>query len=275
MRQEQHQQHQPPSQTPINIIQISDIHLMADENGALLGVKTQESLQAVIDLIKHNETAINFVLLTGDLSQDGSYASYQRLATLLQPLSVPVYYVPGNHDKEKEMARAYPHGAIVTDKHIKLPHWQIILLDSHKPGAVEGQLPTTQLDYLEDCLQTCPDHAIVVFHHQPTPVHCLWLDKIGIKEPAAFWQIIKKHAQVKIILFGHIHQEFFHTVQGIPCYAVPSTCIQFKRKQDHFGLEYLTPGYRWLRLYDDGHFETGVKRVAHYIGVFEKDATGY
>jgi Icc protein len=261
---------------PLRIIQISDIHLLADKHGALLGVKTQDSFEAVLHLIQQEETKPDFVLLTGDLSQDGSEVSYKRLASMLSVLPVPVYFVPGNHDHPNALAAAFRADNIFSHRQLILKNWQLILLNSQRPGKVEGYLEQSQFDFVKECLETHPNHyPIVVFHHQPMPVGSQWLDNVGLKNADEFWKFIADYPQVKHLLFGHVHQQFEQEKQGIKCYSPPSTCIQFHRNQDKFGLENLPPGYRWVHLHDDGHLETGVHRVAKYIGVFEENAKGY
>ena len=42
-------------------IQISDIHLFQDQNGALLGVKTQDSFKAVVDFLKQEKESMDFI----------------------------------------------------------------------------------------------------------------------------------------------------------------------------------------------------------------------
>lgn len=263
-------------QPPMRIIQISDLHLMADIEGALLGVKTQESFQAVLDLIQREEKTFDMMLLSGDLSQDGSAMAYQRLAQMLNVLHVPVYFVPGNHDDAKMLAHVYPLESISNHKHIVLRNWHLILLDSHVQKQVHGYLDPSQLDYLQHCLQAYPEHqAIIVFHHHPMPVGSSWLDPIGLRNADEFWQIISSYPKVNTILFGHIHQEFEQEMHNVKCYALPSTCIQFHPKQDKFGLIKLAPGYRWMNLYDDGCMETEIKRTAEYVGTFDANAKGY
>lgn len=261
---------------PLRIIQISDLHLFSDPGEALLGVKTQESLAGVLDLLRTTKEPIDLIILSGDLSQDGSPIAYQRLAEMFNPFNVPVYWVPGNHDDPDKMLEVYPRKTIANDKHIVLKNWQLILLDTHKPNAVEGFLNNKQLSFLKKCLTENPKQkAIIIFHHQPLPVGCKWLDRLGLTNAADFWNTVKSFPQVHTVLFGHVHQDFQKEVNGITCYAVPSTCIQFKGKQDTFELANLPPGYRWVHLFEDGHLETGVKRTENYIGVFELNAKGY
>lgn len=260
----------------VNFIQISDIHLNADKNKDLLGVKTQESFQAVIDHIKSKNNEFDFIILSGDLTQDGSEAGYRRVAEMLTGFDVPIYCFPGNHDDATVMDRVYPSGNINQQKHIVLDDWQLILLDSHVHRKVEGRLAEDQLSYMQKCLRAHPAlRAVVMFHHQPVPVGSAWLDNLGVKNAAEFWDIASKYPQITHVLFGHVHQEFEQLVGNIQVYSPPSTCIQFMRNRDDFALENLPPGYRVVRLHPDGRMETHVERIAHYIGYFDKDAKGY
>jgi Icc protein len=260
----------------LRILQVSDTHLFADRNKALLGVQPQKSFEGVLDLMRKESGKIDFIIHSGDLSQDYSEPAYIRIAEMLEEFKVPVYCVPGNHDDPKVMAAVYPHAAISNDRHIITKNWQIILLDSHKPGAVEGYLDHHQLNYLQHCLHTYPEHhAIALFHHQPVPVGSRWLDNLGLTNADEFWKIVYEFPRLKNVLFGHVHQEFEKVFNGIHCYSTPSTCFQFMRNQDRFGLENLPPGFRWINLHDDGRLETAVVRTDKYIGVFDEKATGY
>lgn len=261
---------------PLRIAQISDTHLLADPEGVLLGVKTQVSLRAVLDLLQSEADQLDLIILSGDLSQDGSDAAYLHLADALKVFSIPIYYVPGNHDNAKVMARVYPRENISSHRHIILKNWHIILLNSQKPGAVEGYLEQAQLNYLQHCLQIYPEHhALIVFHHHPIPVGCEWLDQLGLSNASDFWHVLVRYPKVSAVLFGHVHQVYEKVIHGIQCYSTPSACIQFKTNQSKFALEKIPPGYRWFKLYPEGRLETGVRRVENYIGQFEQDAKGY
>jgi len=260
----------------LRIIQISDTHLYADREKELLGVNTHQSFQSIINLLQNEKDKIDVIIHSGDLSQDSSEHSYVKIADMLNPFNVPTYCVPGNHDDPTIMAKIYPRKTISNQRHILHNNWQIILLDSHKPGAVEGYLDHTQLSYLQNCLQAHPEHhAIVIFHHQPLPVGSRWLDNVSLMNADEFWRIISNYPKMKNIFFGHVHQQFEQKMNGVQCYSVPSTCTQFKRNQEHFSLEKLPPGYRWVHLYEDGSIETNVVRAAEYVGYFDDGAKGY
>lgn len=258
----------------MKIIQLSDIHLFADPGKDLLGVKTHESFHAVVIELKKIKD-FDMILLTGDLSQDYSKKSYEEVIDTLSIFDKPIYCIPGNHDDEKIMSSIFPRKNLSLDRHIILDKWQLILLDSHQHKLVPGRLADAELTFLAEKLKQYPNHkAIIAFHHHPVQVNCKWLDKIGVKNADDFWETIKPFSNVSTILFGHIHQEHFQIKNNIPCYSVPSTCIQFATNQDHFGLENIPPGFRWIEL-KDGKLNTGVIRLDKYVGDFDGEAKGY
>lgn len=258
------------------IVQISDTHIFSEKDKSLLGVKTDESFNSVLKMLREDKSPPDIIIHSGDLSQDGTESSYVRVAEALKEFKVPVYCVPGNHDSSKMMARIYPLHTISSHKHIVLKDWHIILLDSHVNNAVEGNLGQSQLDYMRYCLEAYPQHqAIIVFHHHPILVGSAWLDNLNIQNADEFWDVISNYPTVNTILFGHVHQQIEGEKNGVRYFSTPSTCIQFKTKSDAFMLEKLSPGYRWIELDANGKLNTGVYRVINYVGTFEENAKGY
>lgn len=261
---------------PFKIIQITDTHLMASEEAALLGVKTQHSLRLIIDHIKNNEQKVDSIILTGDLSQDGSLASYEMLSELVSQVNVPTYFVPGNHDNPDILTQAFPLNMVLTDRHIQLGNWQLVLLDSQVVPEVQGRIGEIGLNFLQMTLEKHPDHyTIVGLHHPPVAVGSAWLDNINLENKEAFWVCIEGFQNVKLVISGHVHQENEIPHGSCKALTTPSTCFQFKSKSEDFALEELPPGYRWINLYDDGRYETGVVRLPEYIGEFDRQAHGY
>ena len=63
------------------------------------------------------------------------------------------------------------------------------------------------------------------------------------------------------VVFGHIHQASQQLFDGRPLLGSPSTCFQFLPDADEFALDDRPPGYRWLKLYDDGSIATGAEWI--------------
>ncbi|MGV8161463.1 3',5'-cyclic-AMP phosphodiesterase, partial [Pseudomonas aeruginosa] len=51
--------------------------------------------------------------------------------------------------------------------------------------------------------------------------------------------------------------------------------VQFAPGSSDFTLDRLAPGYRWLRLHDDGRLETGISRVDDVVFEVDYDTAGY
>ncbi len=258
------------------IVHITDIHLFADANRSLLGVKTQDSFESLINHLHKEKSKPDFMIISGDLSQDGSEESYHRLAYLLDVLKVPIYCTPGNHDNRDMMEKIYPLCSLSLQNHILLKEWQLILLDSRKQGRVEGFLAETELHFLEDCLVRYPDHQAIIFmHHHPVKTGSAWLDNIGLENAEIFWQRLKNHLNVHAVFFGHVHQTCEAQKNGISYYSTPSTCIQFQKNSDQFALTKLPPSYRAIQLCENKQLLTTVRSLTEYIGEFDPNAKGY
>lgn len=256
----------PSAQTPIadtsvTLVQLSDSHLFADADGKLLGMKTRDSLNKVIERVLVEQPQIDLVIASGDLSQDGSLESYQAFRQASARISAPARWFPGNHDELPEMTEAARQSeflAPITD----VGQWRITLLDSAVPGSVPGYLQDQQLQLLAQSLSEAPErHHLVCLHHNPVPIGCAWMDPIGLRNPEALFAVLDRFPQVRAVLWGHVHQEYDQLRNDVHLLASPSTCIQFAPGSVEFKVDTTAPGYRWLRLHADGRLDTGVSRV--------------
>lgn len=249
------------SDSSVLLVQLSDSHLFAAADGKLLGMNTHDSLQRVIERVLDEQPQIDLILASGDLSQDGSLASYQRFRQLHEQIPAPARWFAGNHDELPAMQAACADSDLLQPL-IDLGNWRIILLDTSIPGAVPGHCSTEQLALLEQALQTAGErHVLVSFHHHPVSIGCRWMEPIGIRNPEALFAVIDRYAQVRALLWGHIHQEFDQLRNGVRLLASPSTCVQFAPGSEEFQVDQEAPGYRWLRLHADGRLDTAVSRV--------------
>ncbi|KAF1050993.1 MAG: 3',5'-cyclic adenosine monophosphate phosphodiesterase CpdA [Stenotrophomonas maltophilia] len=257
---------------PVHLVQITDSHLFGAPDGRLLGMDTAESLRRVVDQVLHEQPRIDLMLATGDISQDGSAASYALFRELTAPIQAPARWFAGNHD-EREPMREFCAGSDLLDPVVDIGAWRIVLLDSTIPGAVLRQMEDSQLELLETALEEAGErHVLVSFHHHPLSIGSQWMDRIGIHNPQGLFAVLQRFPRVRCLLWGHIHQEFDQRLGDLRLLASPSTCVQFKPGSEDFSVDTCAPGYRWLRLLPDGAIETGVSRVT---GVsFEMDLTG-
>jgi Icc protein len=150
------------------------------------------------------------------------------------------------------------------------------MLDTLVAGSVGGKLAISQLQLLERALEAAPDtHHLICLHHHPVPIGSSWMDSIGLANPDALFEVLDRHANVRALLWGHIHQEFDSWRKGVRLLASPSTGVQFEPGSERFRVSAQPPGYRWLRLHDDGRLDTGVSRISPLEISVDCDVSGY
>ncbi|WP_457979697.1 3',5'-cyclic-AMP phosphodiesterase [Ectopseudomonas composti] len=265
----------PPADSSVLLVQLSDSHLFAEADGKLLGMDTCDSLQRVIERVQQEQPQIDLVLATGDLSQDGSIASYQRFRQLTSAIAAPARWLAGNHDETPPMQAACKDSELL-EPVIDLGAWRIILLDSSIPGAVPGFLAASQLELLERALSEAPQHHhLICLHHHPVSIGCKWMEPIGLRNADTLFAILDRHPQARAVLWGHIHQEFDQLRGNLRLLASPSTCVQFAQGSEDFQVDDEAPGYRWLRLHADGRLDTGVSRVTGIHFEVDYSVKGY
>jgi Icc protein len=245
---------------PTTLIQITDCHLTRSEE-VIMRVNTLKSFHSVLDLIKSEIQDISLLLGTGDISQDGSVESYQTYIEGIDSLGVSHCWLPGNHDLA-EVMRSKSDASSLACKSINLGKWRILMLDSHVESKVYGLVSDAELQFLEQELDGCPEpFVLVALHHHVLPVHSVWMDKLGVKNSNDLLMRLKKTSKVRGVVFGHVHQEVDQTENGIRVLGSPSSCFQFRPGSLDFELDDKLPGYRWLKLEDDGSIDTGVSRI--------------
>jgi Icc protein len=261
----------------VRVVQLTDTHLCKQRGGTLLGMDTDHSLQAVIDLVKRERPTIDVLLGTGDLSDQGAPEAYHRLQAYFGQLDTNCYWLPGNHDDRQAMAEATRHAPRLYQE-IRVAGWQILMLDSQVAGEVGGELGEAQLALLEEALDDAAAedlYTLVCLHHQPVAIGCEWLDQQMVADADAFFDMLDRYPGVRGVLWGHVHQQIDRRRGGMDLMASPSTCVQFAPGSADFRAECSPPGYRWLDLQEDGTIETAVSRVQGVRFSIDLDCGGY
>ncbi len=258
------------------VVQITDCHLFAEREKKLLGLNTDHCLAQVVDRVKERHPP-DLLVLTGDLSHDGSEQAYTRLKNHFEKLATPVFCLPGNHD-ESRLLRQTMNDNQFHDCHktVTENNWQLVFLDTTVVGKEGGHLSDETLYQLNETLTNAPAQPTLLFlHHQPVPIGCLWLDAMAVDNGKALLSLLERHHQVRAVIWGHVHQSFEQMHNQTHLLATPSTCIQFLPGSKRFAVDLQAPGYRWLKLFADGRLETGVERLDEIPGEVNTDNRGY
>lgn len=244
------------------VLQLTDTHFMADAQQNMLGINTEAYFLQVLEQAFARNQHYDVIVVSGDLAQDPCAASYQRLSRHLAAYQIPVLCLPGNHDDVLLMQRWLNTGHCSCAKQHVFEHWQIICLNSQIVDEPGGYLARNELRQLEQMLHAYPEHhALIAVHHHAVPTDSEWMDTMMISNREDFLQVLQANTQAKVLINGHIHQEFSQTIGHLRILGSPSTCFQFTPRSHDFSIARTAPGYRSLTLHVDGTLETRVDRL--------------
>lgn len=246
----------------LRIIQFTDCHILATAGACLRGMDTRRSFEAVMAAALRDNGRADLILATGDLAEDGSAEAYRYLVERFTAAGLPTFWLPGNHDDANSMRAHLAGGPVRGARQLLSGNWFILLLDSTIAGQVQGRVAEAELDFMDAALRRhAGRHALVCLHHQALEAGSAWLDAKGLDNAAELRRRLAQHANVRGVLWGHVHQAAQRRIDGIEWMSTPSTCMQFKPGSREFALDDQPPGYRFLALGADGSIESTVRRL--------------
>lgn len=217
------------------------------------GVVTYASLQRVLDHYRAGLWRADMAVVSGDLVQDDSAEAYRHFRQLLEPLRLPVLCLPGNHDVRpvmREMLAGEPFGYCGV---LEQDAWLVACLDSCVEGGAGGLLAESELRRLESAIdEAAAPHVAVFLHHPPVALGSLWLDRVGLDGGERVLQRLAASGRIRLVAFGHAHQDFVGAHGRAAIVGTPSTCRQFAPGADVFAVDDSPPAYRHFELAADG-----------------------
>lgn len=195
------------------LAQISDSHLDGQP-------RSVERLRRVAQYVR--DSAVDAVLLSGDISDDGDPAGY-RVALELLDLDIPVMMLPGNNDERSNFRAAIGMGASMqpANQRRDIGDTTFLLLDSVIPGRHEGELSPSTVDWLREQLRDTARRTVVCLHHPPIDLGIPIPDQLRLQNPDDFANALTD--SVTLILAGHAHTAAAATFAGIPLLVAPAT----------------------------------------------------
>jgi len=232
------------------ILQISDLHIDRNEH------VTQGARQHIARILEvfGNDTEKPWILISGDVVDDGREDQFLLANSILQPLrekGFEIYTLPGNHDYGWNGNFANPTSYhhylqyIVQDTTQQFPmtysvgkHF-VVMLDSMRAETgfldhflADGEIGPTQLNALDiilmrlNAFRKSGSKVIVALHHHPFlyPDNSK-LEKLGnwfahyLKDGEDLLQMLA--GRTDVLLFGHEHRHIDFRVQ-LSDYALPA-----------------------------------------------------
>ena len=205
---------------------MSDLHLTKD-GCPIWETNTMEHFNRSIDVIRGMKD-IDAIVVTGDISNDGSEWTYKYADRLFSSLGIPTFCCPGNHDSLKVMLEEYnPSFSKVLPQSCIIDGWNLILLNSviqddedPNQNKARGFLSEASLNYMIQKLEE-GFPSIIALHHPPLEPGG-WLNRKLLDNRDDFNKIISLYDNVKLVIYGHIHY-FTNVLKGHVRYCSSSS----------------------------------------------------
>ncbi len=221
----------------------SDLHIALPEtidSNANRFHLTKFSIPALEVVLQHlNTLDLDFLLLPGDLTQDGEKVNHLWLQAKLATLPYPVYVIPGNHDVPSlkgndttiafsEFTHYYQQFGYEDTTNLDYTceiakGLQLVALNSNQfnlEGKQLGRLTENQFIWLEETLSKLGDKLVFlmihhnVIEHLPQQSDHILGQRYMLDNAPGLLSILEKY-QIKFIFTGHLHIQDIATYNGI------------------------------------------------------------
>lgn len=229
----------------MKIIHLSDIHI-TDGGHHVWETDTLSHFNRALDIIRDIKD-IDAIIITGDLSDDGSKWSYNYVDSALSSLNIPILCCPGNHDNSDTMSEQNRY-SYITEKKYYLNDWKFIFLDSTIKSMAKGLLNPSELEYLKSELkEQIP--TIICFHHPPLEPGG-WLNRKPLENREDFNSIIATETHVKLVLYGHIHSSMQTTIDNTLYCSAPSIGFAYNKDLPKYYIAKGEEGFNLITITD-------------------------
>jgi Icc protein len=256
------------------VAQLSDPHIREPGRLAYGRIDTSSYLSRAVEAIMGLRQRPDAVVMTGDLSDFGRPAEYEHLARLLEPLPMPVYMLPGNHDDRDQLRRSFPqHRYLGTagfvQYSVRIGELTLVALDTSAPPNSHGILCKERLEWLENTLAAHRGGPLLLaMHHPPFQTLIGHMDRIGLLAGAEELEaIVARYPNVERVICGHLHRAIDVRFGGTIASTAPGPAHQVSLDLDPdaastWMLE--PPGFRV-------HAWSGTRMLTHlgYVGQFD------
>jgi len=209
------------------IAQLTDVHIGFDPD-ARPEELNRIRFRAVLERLERAPHKLDFMVLSGDLTDHGDRDSFAKIAAVLGEMPCPLLPLVGNHDDREELRRAFPD----TPCEDEFVHYvverdglRIICLDTFEEGRHGGAFCIRRRDWLKAQLAAGGDTPSVIFMHHPPIVSGIdWMDPAPDEQWIAhFADAVEGHQHaIRAIHCGHLHRRVAARFRGIPLGITPS-----------------------------------------------------
>jgi 3',5'-cyclic AMP phosphodiesterase CpdA len=215
------------------IAQISDTHITRAGERLAGRLDSAARLAQAVRTLRALDLQPDCVLATGDLTDRGEDEAYAVLRRTLASLPMPVYAIPGNHDRREPMRQAFSDCVWMPSQpgtplcyRVRLDPLTLIALDTLVEGEDGGMLGEAQLAWLDARLHEAAGRPVVIMlHHPPVASGIAIMDSLRLGDSERLGNTVSCHANIERILCGHLHRSMHVRWRGT-IVSVPSSTVE-------------------------------------------------
>ena len=186
--------------------------LLTDLHISTSNPKPMEDLQRSIEDINQNSN-IEFVVVTGDLTESGDRASIEAVKAALDGLKVPFYAASGNHETTWSESGVMDFTRVFGDSRFAFSHNGMYFIGFNSGPVIrmaDGHVAPQDIAWLKhnlDSVSAAGDAPIFVFTHYP-------LRNGDVDNWYDVTDVLRQH-NVQCVLGGHYHRNLLFDCDGI------------------------------------------------------------
>ena len=189
---------------PFSFAFVSDIHISESST-----IPSEDLMHTVQDI--NNNPSIEFVVLTGDITEFGSDIEFMKADSILQQLNKPWHIIPGNHDSNWSESGTNSFKQIFGQERFSFSSHGIQFIGTASGPNMRmspGLVPHEDIVWLRSEIKNIPkEKPVIFFNHYP------------INESLANWYLVieeLKKVNTQAILNGHGHANKAYNYESIP-----------------------------------------------------------
>ncbi|MHC4123352.1 MAG: metallophosphoesterase family protein [Planctomycetota bacterium] len=201
--------------------------IVSDRSGGIRASVFEDAVK------KLNLLQPQFVMSIGDLIQGANEDKKQvnkewdKFEQILEPLQMPFFYVPGNHDLYNDNMLEIWHKRLgKTYYHFVYRNVLFLCMNSEQPMQIPGGLSDEQIDYFAKVLKkNSKVRHTLIFIHKPLWRGCIHKDWIGKAFPEKYWEKFEKVLGNRpyTVFCGHKHYYQKEVLNGRNYYGLATT----------------------------------------------------
>ena len=245
--------------------------LLTDTHISSSNPKPMEDLErSIADINQHPD--IEFVVLTGDLSESGDRASLEAIKDALDQLKVPYYAASGNHETTWSESGVMDFSRVFGDSRFAFSHAGAYFIGFNSGPVIrmaDGHVAPQDIAWLEeklDSVSAAGESPIFVFTHYP-------LRNGDVDNWYEVTDVLRQH-NVQCVMGGHYHRNLVFDCDGITDVLNRSN-LRGKETINGYSIISVTDSIRIYERIVGASSSTGEMSMTHWLSLpFEKKEYG-